>query len=224
MKKIFILALLFISQSNTGQAQPKVVVFNSPKEESEKNQMVEKNMVKFAILEAFAGDFSFSYERVLHKHFTAEASLGVTLSDYITSLYNTEIDVFDTSFEPTLGNSFSLGLRYYPISAPEYFYVAPEFKYKKYNNFRTLNSSNKGEESRSLSIARLTFGYNYLLEHNIFFDFYGGFGIAKIKHNKFTSIESYDPVTSTTSYEYGNIESSKLAPRIHIGMKVGIAF
>ena len=225
MKNLFILSLIFIFQINITNAQPKVVVFNSPTEEAEKNQMSEKNMIKFSVLEALAGDFSFSYERVLHEKLSAEVSLGVTISDYITSLYNNEIDVFDNSFEAALGNSFALGLRYYPISAPEYFYVAPEFKYKKYNNFRTFDDFNKGEESRSLAIGRITFGYNYLLEHNIFLDFHGGFGIAKITQNKYDVIgNTVDPTTGFTAYNYGNVESSKLAPRIHLGLKIGIAF
>lgn len=210
----------------SAQDGPKVVVFNSPKVERVQSDV--QNVLKFSVLEAFSGDFSFYYERILGEKISAEVGLGITLSDYITSLYNSDINVFDNSYEALFGASFSLGFRYYPLFAPEEFYVSPEFKFKSYNNNRTyddgLGNINVGKEKRTVSVGRITFGYHFLVENNIFIDFYGGFGIGKIYQNEYKYISQTDPITGVSTGSYDYIEGSRLAPRIHLGLKVGIAF
>lgn len=237
MKRILLVVSICTSVFFRTSAQdgPKVVVFNSPQQERVQ-QDDSKNILKFSVLEAFSGDFSFYYERVLTENISAEIGVGITLSDYITSLYNNDINVFDNSYEALFGQSLSLGLRYYPLFASEEFYVSPEFKFKVYNNNRTyetsslsptgitINSSITGKEKRAISVGRITFGYHYLVEHNIFLDFYGGFGIAKISETNFNYVSEINPVTGENIGAYDYIEGSRLAPRIHLGLKVGIAF
>ena len=221
---LFVLAFINITFIKA-QDGPKVVVFNSPAQERTPSDV--QNVLKFSVLEAFSGDFAFYYERILGEKISAEVGLGITLSDYITSLYNSDINVFDNSYEALFGASFSAGFRYYPLFAPEEFYVAPEFKIKTYNNNRSYDNGFgglvTGKEKRTISVGRITFGYHYLVENNIFVDFYGGFGIGKIYQNEFKYISQTDSTGAQVGgYDY--VEGSRLAPRIHLGLKVGIAF
>jgi len=234
MKIIFFSLSILSVFGSLAQDGPKVVVFNSPKQERVQTDI--KNVLKFSVLEAFSGDFSFYYERILSEKTSAEIGIGLTLSDYITSLYNSDINVFDNSYEALFGGSFSLGFRYYPLFASEEFYVSPEFKFKNYNNNRSyqtttttatgilISTTETGKEKRSISVGRITFGYHYLVEHNIFLDFYGGFGIARVSQTNFQYVSDIDPITGAVIGGYDFLSSSRLAPRIHIGLKIGIAF
>ena len=75
-------------------------------------------------------------------------------------------------------------------------------------------------ESRSISIGRLSFGYHYLVQDNIFWDFYDGFGIGQEKGQRYEQF--YNDVTE--EFEYQNIVETGLTPRLHIGIKLGIGF
>ena len=71
MKKTILIGLLFVLSGQVfGQEGPTVVVFNSP--ENKKEQLDLKTLVKFGMLEPFAGSFTFYFERVLTENFTAE--------------------------------------------------------------------------------------------------------------------------------------------------------
>lgn len=229
MKKILlVLGLMFISNMAFNQEGPTVVVFNSPDAEEEDEYGEHKNFIKFNVMEAFAGDFSFYYERLLHKNFSAEVGIGVTLSDYFGSLISSDFDVFDQSYESLLGNSFALGLRYYPNGYFDDFYFSPDFKYKKYNN-RFVDFSNGianeiGKESRAFSVGRISFGYNYFVDDKIFIDLSGGFGIGQLKIVDYTAFNDYDPITGNYTTTYEKTELKRLVPRIHVGFKIGIAF
>lgn len=223
MKKFVLLALTTAVLSAKAQ-DPKVVVFNSSSDN--KPAYLEKhNLIKFNVIEAFAGDFAFYYERIMADKLSLEAGLGVTLSDYFSTFYNSDFtfDFADDSVEPLLGFSFALGGRYYPFRAADEFYFAPEFKFKNYKNNRYYTDNNNVEqvvlESTRWVVPRISFGYVYFFDDNIFVDYFAGFGIGSVTSNQLE--QSYNGVTGLWEYE---IESKRrLVPRFHIGVKIGVA-
>ena len=225
IKSLFLLLVLLITLSAFTQDEPKVVVFNSSKSTREATDF--KNLIKFGMLEPFSGSFSLYYERVLTDKFSAEIGLGLTIKDYLSIAFNDIGNLFsETSDEARLGPSFALGLRYYPSYIPEDFYVAAEFRYKRYLNDRSYNDG-VGDlimtETNSSAIGRITFGYQFKVLENVFWDFYGGFGIGKVKQSTLDIENVYDPATG----EYYNVYSTEkyegLKPKLHIGIKLGIA-
>jgi len=55
-------------------------------------------------------------------------------------------------------------------------------------------------------------------------DFFGGFGIGNIYQLSVSQVSEFDPNTNLASFSYIETEESRLAPRIHIGMKIGVIF
>lgn len=224
MKKILVAFVTFMTLSAIAQDGPKVVVFNSSGEDKkEPSYWLKHNLVKFNIFEAFAGDFSFYYERILNDNMSAEIGFGPTLSNYISLIWNDNSNIFDDNYEALMGFSFMLGGRYYPMHAADEFYVAPEFKYKYYHNneyYQDLAGMDQVmEESWRMAMGRLTFGYMYFFDDNIFIDFSAGFGIGKVSQTNLdwqTNDQGFlEPIADTRSI---------LAPRFHTGLKVGVAF
>jgi hypothetical protein len=217
MKSLILSILLVTSISSISQDGPKVVVFNST-ESKEPAQWSKYNLIKFNVFEALAGDFSFYYERILSKNFSAEIGLGPTLTNYFSLLWNDNFDFSNETVEPLMGFAFCLGGRYYPYRAGDEFYFAPEFKYKFYHNNERytdlLGQEQVMEESWKMAMGRITFGYVYFFDENIFLDFSAGFGIGKVKQNNL-QWEGTEPILD---------ETSLLTPRLHLGLKVGIAF
>ncbi|MBK9190339.1 MAG: DUF3575 domain-containing protein [Crocinitomicaceae bacterium] len=220
MKKGFLILSMLISIFAKAQDGPTVVVFNSSSEKKAPEYWKKYNLVKFSIFEAFAGDFAFYYERVLSENFTAEIGFGPTLSNYASMLWNDNFTINDDNYEPLMGGSFALGARYYPYHAADEFYFAPEFKYKFYHNNLTymnmLGQTEEMEESWQVAMGRITFGYCYFFDDNIFIDGSAGFGIGKVK---MVSLD-YDDVTGVPYAKEDDI----LAPRFQVGLKVGVAF
>lgn len=223
MKKLLVVLLGTVALAAYGQDGPKVVVFNSS-ESKEPEYWSKDNLLKFSVFEAFSGDFAFYYERLLTDNFSVEGGLGVAMSDYFSLIWNDNFDFSDETYSPLLGMSFGLGGRYYPYRAADEFYVAPEFKFRYYHNdriyFDSLGSEASLEESRKIAIGRLTFGYVYFFDNNIFVDFSAGFGIAKV--SDMTLEQTYNGTTGL--FEYSLDPSSRLAPRFQLGVKIGLAF
>ena len=224
MKKMLFAGLLLMGLEAAAQDGPKVVVFNSTTSESnEPGYWSKDNLVKFSIFEAFSGDFSFYYERLLTENFSAEIGMGPTLENYFSSILNSNTNTNDDTYSAKMGYSFFLGGRYYPYRAADEFYVAPEFKYRMYHNDRyyqdLMGQDQTMEESSKMAMGRLTFGYVYFFDNNIFVDLSAGFGIGKITNTSLT----WD-VNDQGFNEPVEDVSSTLAPRFHLGLKVGVAF
>jgi len=224
MKKMFFAGILFLSFNAVAQDGPKVVVFNSTtSEQNEPGYWAKDNLIKFNIIEAFAGDFSFYYERLLTENFSAEIGMGPTVSNFVSSLWSGNNPSTDDTYEALMGYSFLLGARYYPYRAADEFYVAPEFKYRMYHNNRSytdlLGEDRSMEESSKTALGRLTFGYVYFFDDNIFVDLSAGFGIGKI-----TTTELSWQVNDLGFNEPIEDVSSNLTPRFHLGLKLGVAF
>ncbi|MFT5819494.1 MAG: hypothetical protein ACI8ZM_000718 [Crocinitomix sp.] len=228
MKKYLIVVLISLYGLNLySQDEPKVVVFNSSKSERKSSDVV--NILKFGMLEPFSGSFSVYFERVLTDKISVEAGLGLTINDYLNVALNDIDDLIGNSNgnEAKLGQAFSLGVRYYPGFIPEDFYVAPEFRFKRYVSSQSYIEDaveKTFNESKVLSIGRVTFGYHYLVMDNIFWDFYGGFGIAQVNQKELSIGTVYDPITDTNVTTYEPEVTTGLVPKLHIGIKLGIGF
>ncbi len=228
MKKFLIITLISLYGLNLySQDEPKVVVFNSSKSERKSSGVT--NLLKFGMLEPFSGSFSVYYERVLTEKISAEIGLGLTINDYLNVALNDLDDLFGGSngSQARLGQAFSLGVRYFPGLIPEDFYVAPEFRFKRYVSTQSYTEDGIDKtfnESKVLSVGRVTFGYQYLVMDNIFWDFYGGFGIAQVSQKELSVENIYDPETGLSETVYGPSESTGLVPKLHIGIKLGIGF
>ncbi len=203
------------------QEGPKVVVFNAA---PEKEPFQYKNLIKLSPLEAFSGDLTMYYERVLTKNLSGEVGLGITIDDYLSTL----LDNLDYEYDydqrnALIGTSFGLGIRYYPYEASEEFYFAPEFKYRYYHNTYTPNSQNTSlsfEESSKLANFRLTVGYVHFFEKNIFIEGFAGLGIGMVSTTYYSSVYNND--TNTDDYIRNSIRKPK--PKLALGVKFGFAF
>lgn len=228
MKRVYIVALLIhlISLEHYSYAQddgPKVVVFNSGDNEDEKNEIYAKNLFKFGLLGPFAGDFSFYYERVISQGFSVEAGLGITIEDYIEGVLDS--DAWVGSSDNLFGPSALIGFRYYPISTPEEFYIAAEFKHKQYRSEQFADfDDNTYIRSSIISKFRLTFGYQVFVYDNVFWDLFGGFGLGSESLVNYTEefANPNDPNSNSTVIVKN--KERNLKPYIHIGVKIGLTF
>ena len=231
--KTYLLAILFliISSELFSQDGPKVVVFNTSENAKDSEPSYYNNLIKLSILEAFSGDIAFYYERIIKPNMSAEVGLGLTVSDYLTiMLDNLEETANNLASDRTakIGTSFALGFRYYPFKASEEFYFAPEFKFRYYHNtFTPYNTttllplySSPLLESKTSSNMRITVGYMYFIDKNIFVDMYGGLGLNNVKRKSYSSV--YNQTTDAFDYQFSNDNSIK--PRLTLGLKFGFVF
>lgn len=222
---IFLSFLICFAHESLAQDDgPKVVVFNSEDTVDKKNEIIARNLFKFGLLSPFAGDFSFYYERVLAKSFSMEFGLGITIEDYIQGVIDDEF--LDINNDNNLfGPSALIGFRYYPVYTPEEFYIAGEFKHKQYRSEQNFNSSNDVfARSNVISKFRLTFGYQVFVYDNVFWDFFGGFGLGS--ENRITYSEEFVDPSSTTNNDMVIVKNEQrdLKPYVHIGVKIGLTF
>lgn len=212
MKPIYFLILLtaFCSLNLKAQNEPRVVTFKS-EESSKDNLNLEQNILKLSVLEYFSGDFALYYERALGDMFGLEMSLGVTVFDYVGSIFDDFLFGYDEKIFQ-YGLSYSLSLRFYPIDLFDEFYIAPEYKFRRYKWKREYSSGDE-EESRKISLPRLNIGYSYFYDNNLLFDYFVGIGLNN------ETREWYDVNVSQVVTEDLNPR-----PRFHIGFKIGYAF
>lgn len=221
MKKIIFTAFFMVfGTSCFAQDGPKVVVFNSP-EETEREPVNYQNLFKLSPLEAFSGDISFYYERIFRENVSGEVGIGLTTSDYL-SIFTDDINISDRVSK--IGNSFGLGLRYYPFRASEDFYFAPELKYRYYHNSfipEGYENSQFLDEKKSITNFRITFGYVYFFDDKIFVDYFGGLGLASVKETSYGD-PIYDGNTQTYSYELST--TNQVKAKLTLGLKFGFVF
>lgn len=167
--------------------------------------------MKISLFEYFSGDFALYYERAMGDKFGLEMSLGVTVFDFVGSLFDDFLYDYDEKVFQ-YGLSYSLSLRFYPIELFEEFYIAPEYKYRKY---RWTYQSYYGDfqETKKHSLPRLNIGYSYFYDNNLLFDYFFGIGMNRETKERYDDYEN-DIIT----------ENLNPRPRFHIGFKVGYAF
>lgn len=204
------LLIAFCSVNLKAQNEPRVVTFKS-EETNKDNLNSEQNILKLSILEYFSGDFALYYERAVGDMFGLEMSLGVTVFDYVGSIFDDFLYDYDEKIFQ-YGLSYSLSLRFYPIDLFDEFYVAPEYKFRRYKWKREYFSGDV-EESRKLSLPRLNIGYSYFYDNNLLFDYFVGIGLNNETRERF---DVNDNQVFT--------EELNPRPRFHVGFKIGYAF
>lgn len=221
-KFTFLLLLIFMVISNPLLAQPRVVTFGDEAEKTEKKAYDEANIIKLNLWEFFSSDFSLYYERKLLNRFTFEVGAGVTYNDLFGHIFSPSPHAPEAfAVDKRMGNSFAVGIRFYTSRTFDGFYIAPEYKYRKYNwsddaKFIDADANVPDlylDESRVHSIARLSFGYALFYANNIQFDFQAGIGLSSVTE------KLYNP-------NLGKIETLQLSyrPRVNLGFKLGYAF
>ncbi|PWH81387.1 DUF3575 domain-containing protein [Brumimicrobium oceani] len=222
IKSTLLLLLIFVANSTPLLAQPRVVTFGDEVEESEQRTYDEKNIIKLNLGELFSSDFSLYYERQLTNKLTFEVGAGLTYNDFFGHLFSPSLYAPEAyAVDKKMGNSFAVGLRFYTSRTFDGFYIAPEYKYRKYHwsdeaQFIDTDANIPGlylDESRVHSIARLSFGYALFYSNNIQFDFQTGIGLSSITE------KIYNPYS-------GELETTKVnfRPRVNLGFKLGYAF
>jgi hypothetical protein len=222
MKRISSLMLVMLCfNSLFAQDGPKVVVFNQSSDEDQ-TVMTAKNLFKLSLLEAFSGDISLYYERVLSENAAVELGIGATIDDYLGSIVYAD-DPYTTSIDGStslIGRSFALGFRYYPFKASDEFYFAPEFKYRFYHsqtNYGSVSAPNLLESSKNFTNFRISVGYVYYFDDNIFIDYYAGVGLANFHYRGYNSV--YDGNTGLTNYVA--FDQTRPRPWLSLGVKFG---
>lgn len=205
------------------QEGPKVVVFNQQEEEDKWTSP--KNLVKLSLLEITSGDISLYYERGLAEKVSVEAGIGMTMDDYLGSaIFDDQFGEVSNDVQQLIGYSFGAGLRYYPYKASDEFYFAPEFKHRFYHTLYNLYNGGitplSFEETKTVTNARISVGYVYWFDDNIFIDFYGGVGLNLYK------LKEYEAVYDETTFEYIYVERTTRQPRpwLTLGVKFGFGF
>jgi hypothetical protein len=227
MNKIQAISLfLFFScavQLAFSQDGPKVVVFNQQNDEDQWASST--RLVKLSLLEIASGDISLYYEKVLAEKVSAEVGIGMTMDDYLGStIFDDQFGQVSNDVQQLIGYSFGAGLRYYPFRASDEFYFAPEFKHRFYHTLYNLNNGGPTplsfEETKTSTNARISVGYVYWFDDNIFVDFYGGVGLNM---NKF---KEYEAVFDQTTFEYTYVEriTQRPMPWLTLGLKFGFGF
>ena len=215
-------ALIIAFQCFTSFSQdgPKVVVFNQSEQDEVTNTV--QNLFKISVLEPLSGDISLYYERVLGANISAEAGVGFTIDDYFGSiLFEDEFSTVYDDRTPLIGHSFALGFRYYPFIAADEIYFAPEFKYRYYHSEQVVSpgttAMQTNHEYKKMSNFRITVGYNYFFDDNVFIDFYGGVGLAMFKYGGYNSV--YDSQTDMYTYQFSEVKRPR--PWLTLGIKFG---
>lgn len=202
-------------------AQPRVITFES--EQKSKDSKIEKNVFKVSLFELASGDFPIYYERVLGKKISIEGSAGITFGDYFGGLLSDNYySPLSENVDSKYGYSLSISFRFYPIEALEEFYIAPEFKYRKYNwdreaeffpDYEPFYDVRNVSESRVYNMPRISFGYAFFYDTNLSFDYYLGIGMNT-------------PTERLFDTELLKVQEEKrnTRPRVHFGLKIGYVF
>lgn len=213
-----LLLLLFTFALSQAFTQPRVITFDSKQEEAEPK--LETNSIKLHPFEFLTGDYSLYYEKALLNNLSAEIGLGFTFG------YNVGLTDSDNSTAPifvdgVLGHSFTGAIRFYPSEVFEDFYIAAEYKYRKFNweyeieddPYSQQYKSTKVKENRIHSMPRLTFGYIIYFFSALTIDMHLGLGVD-------VQTESLYSKETMQNESY----SLNARPRVNAGIKIGYVF
>ena len=213
-----LISISFILLFSIVQAQPRIISFDSEQEEAKPKE--ETNVIKLHPLEFLSNDYSLYYEKALLNILSAEIGLGFTYGDYWGE-FSSDKDYYLSKSDNKLGFSFAGSLRFYPFELFEDFYIAAEYKFRKYNwereveEYISINSivTKQVDESRIHSMPRLTLGYVFYLTDQFSLDLHLGIGVNTIKE-KF-----YNNTKSVVEEVYPGAK-----PRMNGGIKIGYLF
>ena len=124
-----------------------------------KKGKIPANVIKFAFLSPFRGDYSLLYERRIFPWFSIQAGAGVTVRDKVYERFTS--GVFNSpDFSSAGGFSAKFGLRFYPISDGwmSGLFILPDFVYRQYD----LNANlTKYDTDNNASVQKLRCGYSF---------------------------------------------------------------
>lgn len=208
----FLLLLATLSLYSRAQNEPRVITFKNEESIHQQEFKSTFNILKINIVEFIPGDFSLYYERGFGEMIGFEMGLGTTIYDYVSSFLN-DHDVYNSNIRFSYGLSYSFALRFYPIDLFEEFYIAPEYKFRKYNWERDYSNGTTANEMRKLSLPRINLGYAFFYDNNLLFDYFFGIGFAN------ETRETYESSA-------GQVVKADMnpRPRFHMGIKIGYAF
>jgi hypothetical protein len=232
IKKYFLLILFQLGLVIFIQAQDSYIKhFDKRKAHTFQNNLStsNKHIIKINPLAFARGDIPLFYETTRNGRLGIEASIGVTIKDYIGDTYTTileeieEIDEFGTNTNRydklnKPGYSFRVGLRYYAIDhggIPEGLYFGLNYRNQTY---RSKLTSYNGIETNKMLIntyndAFLSFGWLILLDKNVYIDPYIGLGLRNRSR--------YD--LEPTENEWYQVEmNNDIVPLVLVGLKLGI--
>lgn len=207
-------------------AQPRVITFGDDEESDDTESGFENNNIKISLFELASGDFPIYYERALSEKFSAEVSAGVTFGDYFGSLFaKSEIAPSDYNVDAKYGFSLSAAVRFYPFAVFEDFYIAAEYKHRKYNWNRDIevftpsgsNAQKEVAESRVYAMPRINLGYSFFYDYNLTFDYHIGVGMN-------TPTETIYRIQPGDNQGALTEEKQNTRPRLHLGFKIGYVF
>lgn len=224
-------ALLFL-QTTTAQITTKTNVFKPEDLPKTPEKKADLNCAKFGITEITRGLFSFSYEHVLKKNLSIEATAGLTVfPDYIFLFSGTEkyeqsitasssIDMSGSSYSP--GPALGIGCRFYPDGIDNFdnAYIEPELVYRKY--FIDLPTGAPPLPlGYNFTDLRLRFGY---IGESLFWDgFLSDFYIGVSYRN--VTIDDILRATDNNGKEIYMAHSKSYGiPQIIFGTKIGLPF
>jgi hypothetical protein len=185
-----------------------------------------RNTFKIDPLQVINGDIPLLFEKYITKHISVELGLGVTRRNFLSPVFEYDLDNLSRSVKIRTQPSFKIGFRYYFDNNEELdgFYVSPEYNYRvNRKDFLVLDSigNTTGSEfidKRTYTDLKLVIGRQVLsYSSNFLVDYYLGFGFRSKKLN-----EVHQLIGNSEDYFYEVKNENKIA--FFIGIKLGFGF
>lgn len=176
------------------------------------------NYLKIDPLLVLCGEVPVSYERRIGNKTSFEISLGITLVDYFSIIYN---DYYNDNAINRVGYTYSIGVRLYPSNytiGMEEIYLNPEIKIKKYvvdyEQMSGINIDPPFTENTIKTDIQLKIGYVDSWSGIVMADYYCGIGLR----NKV--VKSAEMVSNGSNYVLQQTISDDLYPCLTVGIKI----
>ena len=242
MKQFVLLSLLCISIIAKAQDTSKAKVitydpFNTSTIDTKTDIKIDMNTIKWNVSLLSRGIFLFDYERVITKHLSLEAGIGITYRDYSFEMFNNAmmsnnsfyLDNNETNTNLVIkpGFAFNASPRIYPTDGyMEGFYFAPIFRFRNYNiqledpvfynDSTNADQTFRGSNNFGYKTSEYGFLIGYQTEQSSWFDitwdYY--FGVS-FRNNTYKDLK-YKGTSLTI------VDKTSSFPSILFGIKIGI--
>lgn len=186
------------------------------------------NVIKFAFLGPFRGDYGILYERRILPWFSLQVGMGVTARDKVFERF-TSGTFSSTNFKGSAGFSAKAGLRFYPIADGwmSGLFFSPDFIYRQHNLTANLTQFNTDLQPSPQKLRcgyafkeyRLLVGQSYdFLFRNLYLEYYAGFVFRETQE----SIPMYQ--NNDQGAYYTRVDQSRFALGVVFNAVIGYAF